>query len=72
MLSWQLSTNSCQVIHEVIQRIIVQRIIVIQRIIVPEFNNYCKKNCLHEVSLLYMILWWTGMATGVLGGHLLM
>ena len=36
------------------------------------FNNYCKKNCLHKVSLLYMILWWTGMAIGVLGGHLLM
>ena len=45
MLSWQVSTNSCQVIHEIIQRI--------------NFNNYCKKNCLHEVSLLYMILWWT-------------
>ena len=36
------------------------------------FNNYCKKNCLHKVSLLYMILWWTRMAIGVLGGHLLM
>ena len=58
MLSWQLSTNNCQVIHEVIQRI--------------NFNNYCKKKCLHKVSLLYMILWWTGMATGVLRGHLLM
>ena len=34
MLSWQLSTYSCQVIHEVIQRI--------------NFNNYCKKNCLHK------------------------
>ena len=48
MLSWQLSTNSCQVIHEVIQRI--------------NFNNYCKKNCLHKVSLLLydLVVDWDG------------